>query len=95
MKDTIVSDGTMCPLNTVNRPKIVMSFTCVDRTIFLSGKFIVRGDKGIHLLSMSAPSIMKMEVAPVSAMAWLVPIVRAVKYCSMGLPNKTRVVAAI
>jgi hypothetical protein len=58
-------------------------------------KFIVRGDKAIHLLSTLAPIVMKMEVAPVFVMAWLVLIARAFKYCSMGLPNIAHAVAAI
>ncbi len=78
MRDAIVSDGTICPVSTIGRPRIVMPHTCVDRTFLPSGKFIVRGDKAIRLLSTSAPSMMKMEVAPVSAMAWLVAIVREI-----------------
>jgi hypothetical protein len=95
MRDAIFSDGTMCPISTFGRPGIVMSHTCVDCTCLLSVKFIVRDDKAIHLLSMSAPSIMKMEVVPVPGMAWLVAIIRAFKYCGMGIPNKARAVAAI
>jgi hypothetical protein len=77
MRDAIIIDGLICPVSTVGRPGIVMSHTCVDRSFVPSGKFIVRGDKVICLLSMLAPSIMKMDVAPVSAMAWFVAIVRA------------------
>ncbi len=80
MRDAIVSDGRICPVNTVERTGIVTSHTCVDRIFLLSGKFIVRGDKMIRLLCPSATSIMKVEVAPVSAIAWLVAIVRAFKY---------------
>jgi hypothetical protein len=38
---------------------------------------------------------MKMEVAPVLAMAWFVAIVIAFNYCGMGLPNNIRVAIAI
>ncbi len=56
-------------------------------------RFIVRGDKEICLLSTLAPSVMKMEVAPLSAMAWFVGFVRALKYCGKGLPNRACAVA--
>jgi hypothetical protein len=49
----------------------------------------------MHLMSMSAPSMMKMEVAPVLAIAWFVAIVTAFKYCGMGVPNNAHAVAAI
>ncbi len=49
----------------------------------------------MRLLSTSAPSMMKMEVAPVSAMAWFVAIVIAFKYWGMGLPNNIRAAMAI
>jgi hypothetical protein len=87
MRNATVSDGTICLVSTVGQLGILMSHTCVDFTFLLPGKFIVRGDKAICVLSTSVPSIMKMEVAPVFAMAWLVVIVRAFKYCGMGLPN--------
>jgi hypothetical protein len=38
---------------------------------------------------------MKMEVAPVSVMAWFVAIVIAFKYCGMGLPSNIRAAMAI
>jgi hypothetical protein len=49
----------------------------------------------MRLLSMSAPSMMKMEVAPLLAMAWFVAIIIAFKYCGMGLPNNIRSAMAI
>jgi hypothetical protein len=39
--------------------------------------------------------MMNMEVAPVSAIAWLAAIVRALSNCGIGLPNHALVVAAI
>jgi hypothetical protein len=65
----MLSEGTICPVNTVKRPGIWMSHTCVDWICFLSGKLIVRGVTASHLFSTSAPAMMKMEVEPVSAMA--------------------------
>lgn len=47
-----------------------MSHTCVERTWVPLAKLMVRGDDAILLLATSVPSIIKMEVAPVSAMAW-------------------------
>jgi hypothetical protein len=38
--------------------------------------------------------MMKIDVAPVSAMASFVAIVTAFKYCCVGLPNNIRAVAA-
>ncbi len=72
-----------------------MLHTCVDHTFVLSGKFIVWGDKAIDLLSMLAPSMMKIDDVPVSAMVWFVAIVRAFKYCGKGLPNRAHAVTAI
>jgi hypothetical protein len=46
-------------------------------------------------LSTAAPSMMKMEVAPVSAIAWLAAIVRALRNCSIGLPQSALTIAAI
>jgi hypothetical protein len=60
-----------------------------------SGKLIVRGDTTICLLSTAAPSMMKMEVVPVSAIAWLAAIVRALRNCGIGLPKSALAVAAI
>ena len=74
---------------------ILMSQTCVDNTFLLSGKLVVSGFSAIRLLSISTPSMMKMEVAPVSAMAWVVVIVIALRYCGMGLPNNMCAIMAI
>jgi hypothetical protein len=65
MRDAIVSDRTICQVSTIGRPVILMPHICVDCTFLPSGKFIVRGDKAIHLLSTLAPSIMNVEFAPV------------------------------
>ena len=46
-----------------------MSHTCVDLILEPSGKFIERGFNAVHRLATTAPSMMKMDVAPVSAMA--------------------------
>jgi hypothetical protein len=53
------------------------------------------GGYAIRLLSTAAPTMMKMEVAPVSKIAWLAAIVRALRNCGIGLPNNTLAAAAI
>ncbi len=95
MRDAIINDGTMCPVNIVGRPGILISHTCVDWTFLPSGKLIVRGDTAIRLLSMATPSMVKMEVVPVSAIAWLSAIVRALRNCGIGLPQSALTIAAI
>ncbi len=72
MRDAIVNDGMMCPVNIVGRPRILISHTCVDWTFLPSGKLIVRGDTTIHLLSTAAPSMMNMELCPcLQLLGWL------------------------
>ncbi len=89
------NDGTICPVIIDGRPGILMSQTCVDNTLLPSDKLIVSRFSAICLLSMSTPSMMKMEVVPVLAMAWVVAIVIALRYCGMGLPNNMRAAMAI
>ncbi len=38
MSDAIVNGGTMCPVNVVGRPGILISHTCVDWIFLPSGK---------------------------------------------------------
>jgi hypothetical protein len=95
MRDVIVNDGAMCPVNIVGRPRILISNTCVDWTFLPSGKLIVRGDTMIRLLSTAAPSMMKMEVVPLSAIAWLAAIVRALRNSGIGFPQSALTIATI
>ncbi len=48
---------------------MLMPQMCVDITLFPSGKLIVRGFQATHLFAMLAPSMIKIDVAPVSAIA--------------------------
>ena len=66
---------------------MTMSYTCVDWTCLPSGKLIVSSLTATRLLLTLAPSIMKMEVDLVSAMACVVAIVNAFRYCGEGQPN--------
>ena len=46
-----------------------MLHSCVDITFRSSGRLIVIGFLDVHLLTTSTSSIIKMNIAPVSAMA--------------------------
>jgi hypothetical protein len=69
MRDAIVIAETMCPVNTVGRPGIVMSQMCVDFTLLPSGRLIVIGLLVLRRFLTGVPFIMNIEVMPVSAMA--------------------------
>jgi len=77
MSDATVKDGTMCPNKTVGNPGIIMSQTCVDLTFFPLGKLMMSSLVAMRLLTTSMPSMIKMDVAPVSAIARFRPIVMA------------------
>ncbi len=51
MREAMPSEGTICRVNTVGMPGILMSHTCVDWIYFLSGRLIVRGVNARRLLS--------------------------------------------
>ena len=87
MSDATFNDGKKCLVNIVGSPEMTMSHTCVDCTCLPSGKLIVSGLTATRLLSKLAPSVMKMKVAPVSAMACVVTIVNAFRYYGVGQPN--------
>ena len=87
--------GTMCPVNVVGSPGISMSHMCVDLICLPSGRLIVSGFIAGRLFFTSAPSMIKIDVAPVSAIASDVAIVIAFRYCVEGLPNILLAVAAI
>ena len=67
--NAILIPGTMCPVNTVGRPGMVMSHVCVDITLLSSGRLIVIGLMVGFIFSMGVPSITKIDVAPVSMIA--------------------------
>jgi hypothetical protein len=84
----------MCPVKIVGRPGIVMSHMCVDFTLLPSGKLIVNGcNEGRKLLT-GVPSMINMEVAPVSAIAWFFLTTIVLRYCWLREPNNCRAVAA-
>ncbi len=87
--------GTTCPTNIMVSPGIVMSHVCVDFTFFLSVRLIVSsrivGRRFLH----GVPSMMKIKVAPVSAIACNVAMAIALRYCGFGVLNSSLAVAAI
>jgi hypothetical protein len=93
LRDVIVSNGTMWPTKTIGSPGMWISHTFVDLFFLPLGKLIVRGDVAMHLLATSAPSMMKIKIAPVSGIAFFAAIVRALRYCSSGLLNIVPAVA--
>ncbi len=69
MRDTIDSDGTMWRTKIIGGPGIWLSHTCVDWIFLPSSKLIMRGEVATCLLATSTPSMMKIDGAPVSAIA--------------------------
>ncbi len=84
MSEAIVNDGTICPVSVVVSPGMFISHTCVDWILLPSCKLIVRGDTAMCLLSTAAPSMMNMDVAPMSAIAWCLAVVRALINFGLG-----------
>ena len=92
MRDAMVNYRTMCPVKMVGRPGMFISHTCVECTFLPSGKLIVRGVRVTHLLLTGAPSMMNIDIGPVSTMAWLVTNVKALRYCGIKAPYSARAV---
>ena len=69
IRDATVNEGTMCPNRIVGKPGMATLQTCNDLTFFPSGRLMVRGVVAIHLFMTLTPSIIKIDVAPVSAIA--------------------------
>ena len=59
--------GTMCPSSTCGNPGISTSHMCVERTVFPSGNFMLRGLGAISTFCMGVSAITNTVVAPVSA----------------------------
>ncbi len=64
-------------------------------TFFPSGKMMVRGVVAICLFTTSTPSMIKIDVALVSAIVCVVAIVNAFRYCCVGQPNNFPAIAAM
>ncbi len=95
INDAIVNLVTTCPTSTFGRPGIVMSHVCVDFTFVPSGRLMVSGRMVGRMFLHGVPSMMKIEVAPVSAIACYAAMTIALRYCGFGAPNNCCAVAAI
>ena len=95
INNAIDNFGTMCPTNTFGSPGIVMSHVCVDFTFVPSGRLMVSGCLAGRRFLHGVPSMMNIEVAPVSAIACDAAMAIALRYCGFGAPNSSRAVAAI
>ncbi len=80
IKDAIVIPRTICPINIVGRPGMVMSQMWVETTLLLLGNVIVIGWFARRKFLTDVPFIMNIEVAPVSAMACVAAIVIALAH---------------
>ena len=87
--------GTTCPTSTFGRPGIVMSHVCVNFTFVPSCRLMVSGRVARRRFLQVVPSMMKIEVAPVSYIACDAAMKIALRYCLFGAPNNCRAVAAI
>ena len=72
-----------------------MSHVCVDFTFVPSGRLIVSGRTARRRFLHGVPSMMKIDVAPVSAIACNSAMAIALRYCGFGAPNNCLAVAAI
>jgi hypothetical protein len=95
INDAIVNLGTTCPTSTFGRPGIVMSHVCVDLTFVPSGRLMVSGRMAGRKFLHGVPSMMKIEVAPVSAIACDAAMAIALRYCGFGAPNNCFAAVAI
>jgi hypothetical protein len=77
IRNAIVIPGTICPINIVGRPGMVMSQMWVKTNLLPSGKVMVIGWSAIRKFLTGLPFMMKIEVAPMSAMACVAAIVIA------------------
>jgi hypothetical protein len=85
IRDAIVIPGTICPVNIVGRPGMVMSQMWVKTTLLPSGKVVVIRWSAQGKFLTGVPFIMNIEVAPVSTMACVTVIVIALahsKHCN-------------
>ena len=95
INNVIDSLGTTCPASTFGSPGIVMSHVCVNFVFVPSGRLIVSGRTAGRRFLHGVPSMMKIEVAPVSAIACDAAMAIALRYCGFGAPNNCLAVAAI
>jgi len=95
INDGMDNFGTTCPTNTFGSPGIVMSHVCVNITFVQSGRLIVSESMAGSRLLHGVSSMMKIEAAPVSAIACNAAMAIALRYCGFGAPNNWCAVAVI
>ncbi len=86
-RDATAKFGTICPTRGVEMPRITKSHMCVNWTLHPLGKLIVIGSIAIRLSSMLTPSMIKIDVVPVLAIALCVAIVIAFNTLCIGVPK--------
>jgi hypothetical protein len=84
IRDAAARWSTICPVKMYGNPRMVILHICVDFIFLPSGMLMLKGLLARCLFMTLAPSIMKMDVAPVSAMARVEVIVIAFKYSCAG-----------
>jgi hypothetical protein len=100
IRDAIVIPGTICPVNIVGRPSMMMSQSqmWVKTTLLPSSRvMLIRWSAQLRFL-MGVPFMMKIEVAPVSTMACVVVIVIALaisKRCNVVEQFNVMIVALL
>ncbi len=80
IRDAIVIPGTICPISIIGRLGMMMSQMWVETTLLPLGKVMVIGWSARRRFLMGIPFMMKVKVAPVFAMAWVVAIVIALAH---------------
>jgi hypothetical protein len=73
---------------------MAMLHTCVDRTLRPPGKLMVNGFDVVCIFKTSMPSMMNMDIVPVSAIACVVAIVIMFKASWEVGPNNARAAVA-
>ena len=81
--DAIVISGTMWPVYLMGKPGIVTTQMCVDCTFVPSGRLIDMGFVARHFFCTLVSFITNMDVAPVSAIAWVGSMYMALGLCPM------------
>jgi hypothetical protein len=93
MRDATLSEGTMCPVETVGSPGILIAYVHRHNWCAIWKITCERFCRDLFVYHVDTVK-MKMNVVPVSAIAWFAAIVIAFKYCGKGLPKIWRAVAA-
>ncbi len=84
--------GLMCPVSVMGRPGMLTSHMCVDMMCLPSANMTFNGHVVPCLLCMGVPSIMKICVAPESAMASSIEVIIAayawLTGCNLGCDGR-------